>query len=47
MRNGSDKGLEKIETNTFYAIFFSFENDVVQEIMWKNSVEPVRPQITI
>jgi len=28
----------------FDNIFFSFENRVVCEIMWKNNVEPERPQ---
>jgi len=30
-----------------FSIFFFFENCAVYEIMWKNIVEPGRPQMTI
>ena len=46
MRNVSGKFVEKIETHILYSIFF-FENCAVYEIMWKNVVEPDRPQMTI
>ena len=39
---------EKIKRHLFcLAFFFSFENHVVYEIVWINTVEPYRPQITI
>ena len=31
----------------FYAPYLSFEYRVVYEIMWKNIIEPDRPQMTI
>jgi hypothetical protein len=48
MKNVSDKSCREIQ-NTFYAqIFFSFfENRAVNEIMWKNSAQPGRTQMTI
>jgi hypothetical protein len=30
---------------TFYDYFFFFENRAVYEIMWKNMVQPYRPQM--
>jgi len=30
-----------------FDIFFSLENRAVYGIMWKNTVEPDRPQVTI
>jgi hypothetical protein len=34
--------------NTFYIqYFFFFENCAIYEIMWKNMVQPDRPQMTI
>ena len=39
------KVLEKIRKHILCSITF-FENRVVREIMWKNIVEPGRPQIT-
>jgi hypothetical protein len=45
MRNVSDKFVPKIKTRRLCSItFFFFEN---REIMWKNMVEPDRPQVTI
>jgi len=39
--------VEKIKTHTLCSIsFFFFENRVFYEIMWKNIVEPSRPQMT-
>jgi len=31
----------------FHNCFFSSENDVIYEIMWKYTVEPDRPRMTI
>jgi len=42
------KVVEKIQTHTLCSIFnFYLENRAVCEIMWKNIVEPSRPQMTI
>jgi hypothetical protein len=38
--------LEKIKKHFTFNIFFP-ENRAVYEIMWKNMVEPDRPQMTI
>jgi hypothetical protein len=38
--------VEKIKTHILYSITFS-ENHAVYEIMWKNMVQPDRPQMTI
>ena len=38
--------VEKFKTHILYPITF-FENRVIYEIMWKNIVEPDRPQMTI
>jgi len=40
------KVVEKISTYFMFNNFF-FENRAVCEVMWKNTVEPGRPQITI
>jgi hypothetical protein len=40
------KVLEKIETHFMFSNSFS-KNLVVLEIMWKNIVQPGRPQMTI
>jgi len=45
MRNVTEKTLEKIKTHILCPISAS-ENRVVYEIMWKNIVEPGRPQMT-
>ena len=37
--------VEKIETHILCSVTFS-ENRAVYELMWKNIVEPGRPQIT-
>jgi hypothetical protein len=40
------KVVEKIQTHSVFSSFFS-EDVAVYEIMWKNVVEPGRPQMTI
>ena len=39
--------VEKIKTRILCSNFFFFENCAVYEIMWKNVVQPYRPQMTI
>jgi len=48
MRNVSGRSCRENQ-NTFYfqLLFLSFENRAVYEIMWKNTVERGRPQMTI
>ena len=46
MRDVSDKSLEKMKTH-FTSNIYSFESGTVPEVMWKNIVEPDRPQMTI
>jgi len=46
MRNVSDKSLRGKKTH-FGPITFFFENRAVYEIMWKNTVERGRPQVTV
>jgi len=40
------KVVEKIKTHILYSIFFLL-NHTIYEIMWKNTVEPGRPQMTM
>jgi hypothetical protein len=40
------KVVEKIKIHTLYSITF-FENHTVYEIVWKNTLEPDRPWMTI
>jgi hypothetical protein len=47
MRNVSDKICRNIKTRILYSITFLFDIRAVYETMWKNIVEPGRPQITI
>jgi hypothetical protein len=47
MRNFSDKIAEKIKTHYILNNIFFFGNLAVYEIMWKNMLEPGRPQMTI
>jgi hypothetical protein len=48
MKNFSEKFLEKIKALfMFNNLFFVFFNRAVYEILWKNIVEPGRPQTTI
>ena len=41
------KVAEKIESRILCSVTFFFENRAVHEIVWKNIVEPNRPQMTI
>jgi len=45
MRNITDKIIEKIKAHILCPIT-AFENRAVYDIMWKNMVEPGRPQMT-
>jgi hypothetical protein len=47
MRNISDKSCREIPNTHFMFNNFFSENRAVYEIMWKNTVEPERPQISI
>jgi hypothetical protein len=48
MINISDKVVEKIKTHVLCSInFFFSENRAVYDIMWKNMIEPDRPQMTV
>ena len=46
MRNVSDNFVQKNKTQ-YLCSTTSFQNRAVYEIMWKNLVEPDRPQMTI
>jgi hypothetical protein len=46
MRNVSDKVVEKIKTHILDSIL-SPESRAVYERMWKNTVQPDRPQMTL
>jgi len=41
------KVVEKIKTQILYLTNFFFENRAVYETMWKNTVEPGRPQMAL
>ena len=50
MRNVSDKSGRENQQYVLYSVtflFFPFENRALYEIMWKNTVQPDRPQMTI
>jgi hypothetical protein len=48
MKSVSDKCRENQNTRfTLNNLFFFLENSAVYGIMWKNIVEPIRPQLTI
>jgi hypothetical protein len=48
MRNVLEtKDVEKIKIRCLYSTTFFKENRVIFGIMWKNTVEPDRPQMTI
>jgi hypothetical protein len=47
MKNVSEKVVEKIKTHILCSVNSFSENDAVQEIMWKNMVQPDRSQIEI
>jgi hypothetical protein len=40
------KFVQKIKPHIFSTINFSFENGTIFKVMWKNIVEPGRPQMT-
>ena len=46
MRNVSDKSCIEIKTHIVFTNFF-LENLAIDEIMWKNTVELDRPQMTV
>jgi hypothetical protein len=45
MRNISEKFVEKIKTQFVFSNFY-FESCAAYEMMWKDLVEPGRPQMT-
>jgi hypothetical protein len=47
MRNVSDRSGRENQNTHFGFSNVIFENHAVYEIMWKNIVEPGRPQVTI
>jgi hypothetical protein len=47
MRNFSDSICRENQNTYLCSILFCFENCVLYEIMWKNSGEPDKPQLTI
>ena len=49
MRNISDIFVKKIETDFVFSdlFFFRKKNFALYEIMWKNTLQPGRPQMTI
>jgi len=47
MRNVSDKSCKESQNTHFVFSNFFPENRAVCEIMWKNMVEPDRPQMTV
>jgi hypothetical protein len=46
MRNVSDKIVAKNQKHALQVQFFPPENRSIYEIMWKNIVQPIRPQMT-
>jgi len=46
MRNVSGKSCKENQNTCFMINFFFFENRSVYEIMWKNTVQSGRPQVT-
>ena len=49
MRSDSDRHSKRKSTQKLYvqSSFFFFENRAICEIMWRNVVEPDRPQMKI
>ena len=47
MENVSDRSCRENQNTRFMFNIFSPENRAVYEIMWKNVVQPDRPQMTI
>ena len=41
------KVVEKTKTHIVYPMTFFLENPAFYEVMWKNTVQPDRPQMTI
>jgi len=41
------KVVEKIKTHFMFNDFFPPENRAVYEVMWKNNIQPDRPQMAI
>jgi len=46
MKNVLNKSVQKIKAHVLCSIIF-FLNQAIYEIMWKNTVEPDSPQMTI
>ena len=40
------KAVEKIKTYNMCSVTFFYENRAIYEVMWKNIVQPDRPQMT-
>ena len=47
MRNVSDRIVEKIKTHFLRLVTFFFRKSYIYKVMWKNIVQPGRPQIII
>ena len=47
MRNVSDKVAEEIKSHILCSVILFFQNGVVNEITWNNTVQLGRPQMTI
>jgi len=47
IKNISGRVVEKIKIQILFPINIFFKNRAVYEIMWKNSTEPSRPQMTM
>jgi hypothetical protein len=47
MRNVSDRSCRENPNTQFVFIFFFFESRAVCEVMWKNILQPDRPQMTV
>jgi hypothetical protein len=47
MRNIADKIVEKFKTHILCSITFFSKKVAVYEIMWKNMLQPDRPQMAI
>jgi hypothetical protein len=46
MRNVADKSRTQMKTHMMFPYFFP-ENPAAYEIIWKNTADPDRPQVTI
>jgi hypothetical protein len=47
MGNFSDKSFQQAKTHVLLAITFFLANRAVCDVIWKNVVQPDRPQMTI